>query len=212
MNSEALARSAIGGVWIRLIERAMESRLRHRFLSSERILADSSLRPGQTVLEVGCGTGFFTIPAARLIGAQGRLVAMDILAESVDLVAGKARAAGLQNVQVIKGDALNTRLESGTFDVVILYGLIPAPMLPLSPLLAEMHRVLRPEGILTVWPSFRGLLPRSILKSGLFSVPDRRRGVYNFTRLTGLSPSTGSRQAIDVPDNEPSGPEYQGGI
>jgi len=41
-------------------------------------LEGTGLKPGQTVLEVGCGTGFFTIPAARLIGENGRLVALDV--------------------------------------------------------------------------------------------------------------------------------------
>jgi ubiquinone/menaquinone biosynthesis C-methylase UbiE len=38
-----------------------------------------TFQPGQTVLEVGCGTEFFTIPAAKLIGDEGCLVAMDAL-------------------------------------------------------------------------------------------------------------------------------------
>lgn len=182
MDTETLARSALGSLWIKAISAAMESRFRYRFFSPEKILSKSPLKEGQVVLEVGCGTGFFTIPAARLIGDRGRLIAMDILPESVELVANKAKSAGLSNIQAIRGDALNTPLESELFDAAILYGLIPAPMLPLAPLLAEMHRVLKPTGALTVWPPVPGWLPRSVLRSGLFMRAERRKCVYNFVR------------------------------
>jgi demethylmenaquinone methyltransferase/2-methoxy-6-polyprenyl-1,4-benzoquinol methylase len=175
----------------------MESRFRYRFFSPEKILANSPLRAGQTVLEVGCGTGFFSIPAARLIGDQGRLVAMDILSESVELVSDRARAAGLPNIQAIQGDALEAPLESGSFDAAILYGVVPAPMLPLAPLLVEMHRVLKRAGALTVWPPVPGWLPRSVLRSGLFIRAERRKGVYNFVRSDRPAPSAGPVPAAE---------------
>lgn len=200
MNTEALAKSAVGARWIRVVAAAMESRLRYRFFSPEKILANSPLRAGQVVLEVGCGTGFFSIPAARLIGDRGRLVAIDILSESVELVAQKARAAGMLNIETVPCDVLDPPLESGSSDAVILYGVIPAPMLPLVPLLAEMHRVLKPAGALTVWPPVPGWLPRSVLRSGLFGQAERRKGVHNFVRsdrplaCAGPDPSADDRE------------------
>lgn len=93
------------------------------------------------------------------------------------------QAAALKNVQVIKGDALNTNLEPERFNSVILFGVIPAPMLSLTQLLTEIHRVLKPEGMMAVWPPVPGMLPHAILKSGLFSLSNKRNGVYNFKRL-----------------------------
>jgi demethylmenaquinone methyltransferase/2-methoxy-6-polyprenyl-1,4-benzoquinol methylase len=49
----------------------MESRLRYRFSGPMKILRGADIQPGQTVLEVGCGTGFHTVSAAQLIGDQG---------------------------------------------------------------------------------------------------------------------------------------------
>jgi ubiquinone/menaquinone biosynthesis C-methylase UbiE len=182
MNTESFARTKFGHIFVRVLAAGMESRFRHRFFPPEKILQGVDMSPGQAVLEVGCGTGFFTIPAAGMIGEQGRLVAMDILAESVAYVTGKVRAAGLQNVQVIKGDALQTDLDSSGFDAVLLFGVIPAPMLPLNRLLAELHRVLKPEGNLAVWPPVPGWLPQAVLKSGLFTLTAKRNNVYNFKR------------------------------
>jgi ubiquinone/menaquinone biosynthesis C-methylase UbiE len=183
MNTETIAKSKTGKLFIKVLAAGMESRFRYRFFGPANILKGADLLAGQTVLEVGCGTGYFTIPAARLIGEQGYLVAMDIVPESVELVSKKVQVANLKSVHVIKGDALDTGLDSGSFDTVLLFGVIPAPMLPLNRLLPEIHRVLKPEGTLAVWPPVPGLLPGSILKSRLFSFASKRNGVYNFIRF-----------------------------
>jgi ubiquinone/menaquinone biosynthesis C-methylase UbiE len=182
MTTETFAKTKIGKLAIRLLASAMESRFRYRFFGPTRILQGVDNLNGQTVLEIGCGTGFFTIPAAGFIGDQGSLVAMDILSESVDEVSRKVQAAKLQNVRVVKGDVMNTNLETESFDTVILFGVIPAPMLTLTKVLNEMHRVLKPGGTLAIWPPAPVLFPRSILKSGLFSLSNKRNGVYNFKR------------------------------
>jgi demethylmenaquinone methyltransferase/2-methoxy-6-polyprenyl-1,4-benzoquinol methylase len=182
MKTETFARSKIGKPFIRFMAKAMESRFRYRFFNPVNILQGVDNLMGKTVLEIGCGTGFFTVSAAGFIGDQGNLVAMDILSESVEFVSRKVQDSKLQNVRVVKGDALNTNLESESFDLVILFGVIPAPMLPLTSLLTEMHRLLKPEGILAVWPPVPGLFPHSILKSCLFSLANKRNGVSNFKR------------------------------
>jgi len=182
MDTERIAGSTTGKLFIRALAAGMESRFRYRFFGPVNILRGAEIVPGQTVLEVGCGTGFFTIPAARLIGDQGCLVAMDVLSDSVDLVSRKVQTAGLKNVRVVKGDALDTGLDAESFHAVLLFGVIPAPMLPLSRLLPEMHRVLKAEGTLAVWPSIPGWLPGSILQSGLFTHTSKRNGVHNFRR------------------------------
>jgi ubiquinone/menaquinone biosynthesis C-methylase UbiE len=181
MNTEALGNTRIGHVFIRLIAAIMESPLRYRFFGPGKILGGAGIRSGMQVLEIGCGTGFFTIPAGRMIGDQGRLTAMDMLPASVEAVSEKVRTAGLQNVTVVKGNALDTRLESGTFDEVIIFGVIPAPMLPMEKLMAEMHRVLKPGGVMAVWPP--SWVNRSILKSGYFAFSNKRNGVMNYRKI-----------------------------
>jgi ubiquinone/menaquinone biosynthesis C-methylase UbiE len=179
---QALADSKIGQLWIRGLAAAMESRFRYRFFGPMKILRGADIHPGQTVLEVGCGTGFFTIPAAQRIGDQGCLVAMDVLAASIEVVAEKVQTANLKNVRVVQGDAMNTKLDAQSMDAVLLFGVIPAPMLPLNRLLPEMHRILKPEGTLAVWPPVPVWLPRSILQTGLFTYTCKRNGVFNFRR------------------------------
>ena len=181
MNTEAFANSRIGQFFIRALAIVMESRFRYRFFSPMRILGGADIHPGQTILELGCGTGFFTTTAAQLIGNQGSLVAMDVLQESVEMVLEKVQAAGLKNVRVVKGDALNTKLANESLDAVLLFGVIPAPMLPLDRLLTEMHRILKPGGIMAVWP--QSWVRQSIPRSGLFTFGSKRNGVLNFKRI-----------------------------
>ena len=158
----------------------MESRLRYRLFSPMQILRGADIHPGQTVLEVGCGTGFFTLTAAQLIGDKGCLIAMDILQVSVDTVAKKVQTANSKNVRVVKGDAMNTMLDSEIFDAVLIFGVIPAPMLPLNLLLPEMHRILKPGGTLAVWPP--SWTHQEILRSGFFTYASKGNGVYNYRR------------------------------
>jgi demethylmenaquinone methyltransferase/2-methoxy-6-polyprenyl-1,4-benzoquinol methylase len=180
VNTEAFAHSKVGRLFIRIMAAVMESRFRYRFFGPLPILRGADIHPGQTVLEVGCGTGYFTLNAAQLIGDQGCLVAMDVLQESVEAVSRKVQAANLKNVRVVQGDAMDTNLEAQSLDTVLLFGVIPAPMLPLDRLLPEMHRVLKHGGTLAVWPP--SWIARSILGSGLFTDAGKRNGVFNFRR------------------------------
>ena len=68
----------MGRLFVKLAAAGMESRFRSRFFNPEKILKGADVRQDQHTLEFGCGIGFFTIPAARWVGEQGCLVAMDI--------------------------------------------------------------------------------------------------------------------------------------
>jgi demethylmenaquinone methyltransferase/2-methoxy-6-polyprenyl-1,4-benzoquinol methylase len=183
MNTEAFANSKIVHFIFKAVGVAMESRLRYRFFGPMVTLRGADMQPGQTVLEVGCGTGFYTVPLAKLIGDQGCVVAMDVLPVAVERTYKKVQKSNLKNVRVVKGDAMNTGLDAESMDVVLLFGVIPAPILPLNRLLPEMHRILKPQGTLAVWPPIPGFLPKSILRSGLFTYHSKRKSVYNFRRF-----------------------------
>jgi demethylmenaquinone methyltransferase/2-methoxy-6-polyprenyl-1,4-benzoquinol methylase len=185
MNTEELGNSRILNLLFKPAGLLMGSMVRGWLMNPMKTLHDAGIQPGQTVLEVGCGTGFFTIPAAELIGDKGYLIAMDALSDYIKQVAKKVESVGLKNVRVVKRDALNTGIESETIDKALLFGVLPWPALPLSRLLPEMHRVLKPDGSLSVWlfpPIVHSWVPKSILRSGFFTITNKRNGVYNYRR------------------------------
>jgi ubiquinone/menaquinone biosynthesis C-methylase UbiE len=181
MNTETFSKTRFGRVFIKVLAKAMESRFRYRFYHPNKILNGVQDLNGLTALEIGCGTGFFTIPIANLIGDKGSLTSIDILQESVDLVLKKVEDAKLKNVNVLKRDVTNTEFPSDTFDIVILFGVIPAPMLSLAHVLSEIYRVLKPHGSLSIWPSIPGLR-KSFQKSEIFLINHKKASVLNFSK------------------------------
>ena len=166
----------------RLMARVMESPLRYRFFDPVRTLKGSGIRSGQEVLEIGCGTGFFTIPAAELVGDEGRVYAMDPHPLAIEHVTRRIQDAGLTNVRLIRADATEAGLASGCIDLVLLFGVIPAPVIPLDRLLHEIHRLLRAEGALAVWTAIPWWSPTSLTRRGLFVRIGEKRGVHCFRR------------------------------
>jgi len=148
----------------------MESSLRRKLNDPVKTLKGAKIRPGQKVLEVGCGTGYFTTSAAKLVGDSGLIHAIDVYPPSIDCVSKKIRDAHVTNVIL-------------TFDLILLFGVIPAPILPLDRLLPEMHRLLKPKGALAVWTFFPWWSPASVTGSRLFTYTGKENGVYNFQKV-----------------------------
>lgn len=185
MNIEKLGNSKILNLLFKPAGMLMGSRVRERIFDPLKTLRGADIQPGQTVLEVGCGTGFFTITTAQMIGEQGYLVAMDASSGFLEEVAKKVQKANLNNVRIVQRDALDTGLETASIDKALLFGVIPFPLLPLNRLLPEMHRVLKPEGTMSAWlfpPVVFFQVPKAIIRSGLFTYIDKRNGVYNYKR------------------------------
>ena len=160
----------------------LDNPIRRRFNDPGEKIKAAGILPGMDVLEVGCGSGYFTLPAAKLVGDEGRLHAIDIHPISIETTSKRIEESNLKNVILSKTDALETGLPSGSYDHILLFGVIPAPVLPLNKLLPEMHRLLRPGGSMAVWTGLPLWSPRQVTKSGLFTHVGERKGVHNFTR------------------------------
>jgi ubiquinone/menaquinone biosynthesis C-methylase UbiE len=126
------------------------------FRDPYKVLNAAGLEPGQKVLEVGCGPGFFTIPAARIVGEKGSVYALDINPLAVERVRQKIEEEGVTNVKTILADAAQTGLPDQSFDLIFLFGFVHS-VGGLENILTELHRLLKPAGILSVegrlWPS-----------------------------------------------------------
>jgi ubiquinone/menaquinone biosynthesis C-methylase UbiE len=130
MNTEDLGNSKLLNLVFKPAGILMGSKLRKWLMNPVKTLQSANVQPSQKILEVGCGTGFFTIPAANMIGDQGSLIAMDPSSGFLKVVARKVKNANLNNINIFQRDALNTGLETASVDKVLLLGVIPFPLLP----------------------------------------------------------------------------------
>ena len=123
-------------------------KVRDLFSPPRKILDEAGISPGFRILDYGCGSGSFSIPAAGLVGPGGKVYAVDIHPLAVQRVHRAAAKKGLTNVEVIRSDCA-TGLESESLDAVLLYDILH-DLHNLDSVLEELYRVLKPDGILSL--------------------------------------------------------------
>ena len=79
----------------------------------------AGVAPGDTVVDYGCGPGYFTLAAARLVGPAGTVYAVDLEPRMVELVRRRAAEAGLANVTAVASDGTRAALPDGIADYVV---------------------------------------------------------------------------------------------
>ncbi len=84
------------------------------------ILEHINLRPGQNVIDLGAGTGFYTFLFAEAVGADGNVLALDIAPAFINSIREKADAKNLQNVKALVSSDINFDAEKENYDLVFL--------------------------------------------------------------------------------------------
>jgi ubiquinone/menaquinone biosynthesis C-methylase UbiE len=105
--------------------------------------------PGERVLEVGPGTGYYSLDVARQIAPHGWLDVLDLQQSMLDELMRRAAARGIGNIIPMRGDAQRLPYQDATFDAAFLVatlGEIPDR----DQTLHELRRVLKPAGRLVV--------------------------------------------------------------
>jgi ubiquinone/menaquinone biosynthesis C-methylase UbiE len=145
-------------------------------------LTQAGLRGGQRVIEVGCGPGYFTIPAAKIVGEAGYVYALDINPAAVEHVRQKIMRAGLPNVEVKLADARATGLPEESVDLAFLFSVIHS-FKNLNELLTEMHRVLKTHGILSIQSRLpEAKMREAIAANRLFNFREEAKRVLVFEK------------------------------
>ncbi len=126
--------------------------------SGESILKYIGIKRGQKVLDFGCGSGNYTIPAARVVGEQALVYALDEDKETLDQLMSKAKSIGLKNITRVDASGKSRiRLDNEFVDVVLLYDVLHYYYFPEEEdrrqLLYEVYRVLKPNGLLSLYPT-----------------------------------------------------------
>src|SRR2546425_6417410 len=113
--------------------------------AQKKLLELAALRPGEAVLDVACGTGLVTFPAAEAVGRSGRVMATDISEKMVEAARAEAARRKLSQVEFARMDAEDLRLSDGGFDAALCaLGLMYVP--DAIQALREMFRALKPGG------------------------------------------------------------------
>jgi len=125
-----------------------------------KVLKKLGIRRGQTVLDFGCGYGTYTIPAAKIVGVQGRVYALDKDKEALDELMQKAGSACLINIERMDTSGKpEIELADETVDVVLLFDVFHSFYFPQAGdrrrLLGEIYRVMKSSAFLSisVWPN-----------------------------------------------------------
>ncbi len=81
------------------------------------VLAAMAVHSGQTIADVGAGTGYFSLPLADAVGPQGKVYAIDAQSEMLALLRQKLGEAPISNVELIHAEAVNTGLPLRSCDL-----------------------------------------------------------------------------------------------
>jgi ubiquinone/menaquinone biosynthesis C-methylase UbiE len=118
---------------------------RRKWQNPEAILAEIGLAPGMVFADLGCGEGFFAVPAARIVGSEGEVYALDSDAEGIDHLKKTAEDEGLVNLIAVAGQGESTILCEECADIVFL-GTVLHDFADASKVLRNARRMIKPEG------------------------------------------------------------------
>lgn len=162
-------------------------------------------RSGSRVLDVGCGSGYPAISAAKAIGPSGRVVATDISPEMLAVAARRAQHAGVANIEFVEADAEELPVDAAAFDAVTnTYGLMFCPNPERA--VGEMRRVLRPGGgaAIVVWdepgknPFFEVMFTGAASLLGLSQLEAGRAGPFRLASPERLAAILRDADLLDV--------------
>jgi ubiquinone/menaquinone biosynthesis C-methylase UbiE len=118
---------------------------RRQWQNPEDILSEAGLKPGHTFVDLGCGAGFFTIPAARIVGLKGKIYGVDAQQSSIDEIKKKASAEGLTNLDLTTAKAEETVLCQTCADIVF-FGIVLHDFKDPAKVLSNAYQMLKPNG------------------------------------------------------------------
>lgn len=132
----------------------IDNPLRRRVQPPDEMARRHGIEPGMKVLEVGPGSGRYTVATARRVGPAGKVIAIDIEPKMIERLNRRVEAEGIGNVEGRVANVYALPCEDGSFDaayMITVIGEIPEPVRAIR----EFYRVLAPGGTL----AFSEMLP-----------------------------------------------------
>jgi len=144
-----------GADWLERPEREDEE-------NSSALVGALKIKPGEVVADIGAGTGYFTRRLAKAVGQKGKVVAVDIQAEMLDLLINNLAGTGISNVVPILGSTMDPKLPAGAVDLVLMVDVYHEFDFPYE-MMTNICRGLKPRGRL-IFVEYRGEDPKVPIK------------------------------------------------
>lgn len=118
---------------------------RQREEDCEQLLKALNVKPGQTVCDLGCGNGFYTLKLAELVGPTGRVIAVDIQSQMLAMLRAEMRKSRINNIKPLLGTPIDPRLEPESIDLILLVDVYHEFSHP-EPMFAAIRKSLKSTG------------------------------------------------------------------
>ncbi len=150
--------------------------LRDLLFSPQKKLERMGIKPGDSVVDYGCGPGSFICKASALVGPEGKVFALDVHELAIRSVENLVRKESLGNVTAVLLKGYTSGLESGIADLVYCLDMFHMVEQP-APFLEEIHRLLKPTGrlILEDGHQSRRTSRKKVEDSGLWAIVEEGR-------------------------------------
>jgi SAM-dependent methyltransferase len=173
-----------GAGWLDRPEREAEE-------APARAIAALALRPGDSVADLGAGSGYYTVRLANAVGETGRVFAVDIQPEMLAIIRGKVEKSRLTNVELVLGGEDDPRLAAASSDLVLMVDVYHELARPQA-MLRAIKRALKPGGRLVLIEFRKEMASVPIREEHKMSVKDARLELeaegYRFDRVIDVLP------------------------
>jgi predicted methyltransferase len=163
------------------------------------------IKPGMTVADIGAGSGYYVVRLSPIVGTSGRVIAEDVVPDYLDNLRRRVRGLGLQNVDIVRGEAHDPKLPAQSLDLAILVHMYHEIAQPYA-LLYNLVPALKPGariGIVDAFaPTAQHGTPPDLLRCELQAVGYRE---ISLDRLTGSDAYLAIFAAPTVANRTPPG-------
>jgi ubiquinone/menaquinone biosynthesis C-methylase UbiE len=132
----------LGAEWLTRDSREQEERC-------SLMLTNLGAKRGMTICDMGCGNGFYSVQLAKMVGPQGKILAVDIQPEMLKLLKERAEKESVANIEPILGTLIDPKLPEGKVDLILCVDVYHEFSHP-EHMLKAMRKSLAPKGLLVL--------------------------------------------------------------
>ncbi|MHB1347668.1 MAG: class I SAM-dependent methyltransferase [Candidatus Humimicrobiaceae bacterium] len=130
-------------------KKRLSDEFRKKILPAHRILKEAGLKEEMTFADVGCGNGYFTFPAVKIVGSKGRVLALDISSEMLEDIIDQVKKEKIKNIEVIETEENDLKTGKDSADLAFSCNVMHETKDP-ELFLAEVKKILKNKGRIVI--------------------------------------------------------------